>query len=125
VRKPLLAIALVVLTGCSAGPGYQAQTLPSGKIVKVLGVTQMSFAKGDSALILKYQTDLPIDDIAALAKEADEIWPSFRVDVEKAGLSNAVMSATSPPNGFIVKQSKSYTFVYTRDQGGNWSRGKK
>jgi len=35
--------------------------LPSGREVKVWGVTKMFFSKGDPALMLKYRTDLRLD----------------------------------------------------------------
>jgi len=45
--------------GCgSADTGYTVHRLPSGREVKVLGVTEMFFSKGDPALMLKYRTDL-------------------------------------------------------------------
>lgn len=124
--RHLLAVLLAtILAACKPEPGYYIETLPSGKQIKVLGVTKMFFAKGDPALILKYQTDLPLDDEPALTKEADEIWPSFRANVEKAGLSSGVISAATPPKGFIVTTSQSYNFVYVKSENGQWSRTRK
>jgi hypothetical protein len=125
MRKVLTALLLMVLVACTQGPAYRTQALPSGKSVKVLGMTKMFFRQGDPALILKYQTDLPIDDVPGLAKEADEIWPLFRINVEKAGLSSGAITATTPPEGHIVKRSKTYTFVYTKATDGQWSRKRK
>jgi len=48
--------------------------LPSGREVKVLGVTKMFFSKGDPALMLKYRTDLRLDDQEQLLKEVEEVW---------------------------------------------------
>jgi len=48
--------------------------LPSGREVKVLGVTEMFFSKGDPALMLKYRTDLRLDDQEQLLKEVEEVW---------------------------------------------------
>ena len=125
MRKLLIALTFVTLAACVQGPAYQIQQLPSGKPVKVLGMTKMFFSHGDPALILKYQTDLPIDDVPALTKEADEIWSSFRVNVESAGLSAGMISANTPPKGFILTTSKSYNFVYKKSADGQWSRAGK
>jgi hypothetical protein len=44
-------------------------------------------------LMLKYQTDLEISDVAALRKEIDEIWPVFIQDVERLKLKSGIISA--------------------------------
>lgn len=105
-----------------AGENFKIVTLPSGKHIKALGVVRLAFTKGSPALMFKYQTDLPIDDIPALEKESDEIWSSFRFDVEREGFTNGVISPTTEPKGFMVTTSKSYNFVYVRDANGQWSR---
>ena len=118
----LIALMTFVLVGSSSAENYKVITLPSGKQIKALGIVRLAFTKGTPALMFKYQTDLPIDDIPALEKESDEIWSGFRFDVEKEGFTNAVISPTDEPKGFIVTTSKSYNFVYVRDASGQWSR---
>lgn len=43
--------------------------------------------------MLKYQTDLKTSNAAELRKEVEEIWTTFRADVERAKLTNAIVSA--------------------------------
>ena len=95
-------------------------TLPSGKTVKVLGVGPIRFGSGEIGLTLAYQTDLKISDQETLSKEADEIWRSFRVDAERAGVKSAIISANEIPEGLIIKKSRTYNFVYQKNDRGEW-----
>ena len=72
--------------------------------------------------MLKYQTEISLDNKDALTKEVDEIWNVFRFDVEKAELTNGIVSANEKPIGFIVTTNKSFNFVYKRGPDGQWSR---
>src|SRR5207342_172685 len=102
---------LLLLVACGSNVNYQTNTesgkhvltldlgkpngagtisLPSGKQVKVLGIHTLVFAKDPPALMFSYQTDISIDNKSALQREADEIWPVLRLDVEHAGLTAAV-----------------------------------
>ena len=102
--------------------GAGTMSLPSGKQIKVLGIRKLAFAKGPPALMFSYQTDLSIEDKAALQREADEIWPVLRPDVEKAGLTAAVISANENPTGGVVKQNRGYNFVFEKSPDGRWSQ---
>lgn len=128
MKRPLLetafaiiAVALLVSCGPPATP-YKLVRLPSGKSVKVLSVGKVYFSKGEPALMLKYETDLPITDVAALEREADELWQSFQHDVENAHLKNAIISASSHPSGGFVSRSQSYNFVFQQSANGLWKR---
>src|SRR5437773_3798846 len=46
--------------------------IPSAKAGK------MDFPNGDSALVMEYETGIPIDNMMALRKEVDWIWETFR-----------------------------------------------
>ena len=122
MSRPTLALLLPValLCACSNGPAYRSVTLPSGRVVKVLGVGPIRFGSGEIGLSLTYQTDLKISDQDALRKEADEIWAAFRVDAEKAGVHSAIISANEIPEGMIIKKSRTYTFVYQKSDIGEW-----
>jgi len=112
------------ISACGQNTGNgQVHTLPSGRQIMVLGVGKMFFTKDNqTALMLKYQTHLSLDDKPALEKEADEIWSSFRINVEQAGLSTGIVSANEKPAGFIVTHSRGFNFVYTKSANGQWSR---
>jgi len=123
MRIAILGLILALLTACSAGPAYQAHTLPNGKEVKIIGITKMfSTNRKNKWLILNYQTDLPISDASALGKEADEIWVYFKNDAEQAGMTEALIKAHSPPTGTFIKKTNSYGFAYKKLPDGTWSR---
>jgi hypothetical protein len=110
------------LSTANAEATYRILTLPSGKPIKVLGVGELHFTAGEPALMLKYETDISMDDKAALENEAAEIWLSFRPDVEKANMKNAVLSANEHVGPGILTRSRGFNFVFSRGTDGNWSR---
>lgn len=122
MRLVSLSVALALLTACSVGPQYQIQTLPNGKQVKLIAVTRMASTNGNKWMVLKYQTDLPISDVNAISREIDQIWVYFKNDVERAGMKDAVIKASSAPTGTIVQESKAYNVAYKKGQDGTWSR---
>jgi hypothetical protein len=87
-----------------------------------MGMGRINFSQGAPALMLKYQTDLKITDKVALRSEADEIWPLFRNDVERANLNEAIISANEIPHGFLITSNKGYNFVYKKSADGTWQR---
>lgn len=114
-------IVLVCTAACtSTGPPVKEVKLPSGKLVKVLAVSRVYFSNDSPALILRYQTDLKITDSLALRKEVDEIWESFRADVERANLQNAMVSAQDKPQGWLIKKASQYNSVFKKQQDGSW-----
>ena len=124
MRPPTRLLAsvpfILFLVGCTAHPNYKTFNLPSGKAIRLIGMGQINFRQGAPALILQYQTDLKVADKAALRGEADEIWPVFKMDVERANLKSAIISANEIPQGFIIKRGNSYNFVYEKDTTGVW-----
>lgn len=125
MKNILIVFAIMFLAACSRDPIYQTETLPTGKSIKVIKVSKILFTEGSPALMLNYQTDLPIGDVSALTKEADEIWLSFQDNVEDAGFSIGAISASAPQKGLIIKTSKSHNFVYKKGSNGEWSRSDK
>jgi len=71
--------------------------------------------------MLTYQTDLAIDDAAALRQEVEEIWPVFRVNVEQAQVGGVIISAREAPTGVFIKKSRGHNFVVSRDEAGAWA----
>ena len=87
---------LFLLTGCVNDPEYKVYVLPSGKEIKIIGIKYGTFTDSDSLLILNYLTDIPIDNEKALRAEAEEIWPHFAVEVERANLTVGMLNAQTP-----------------------------
>ena len=62
---------ILILAGCGPSqPHVQVRRLPSGEPVNVLGVAKVNFAASGPALMLRYQTDLNMDDVDAVHAEA-------------------------------------------------------
>ena len=125
MMKKIIFVAFITLflISCSSQVKYTTQKLPSGKEIKILGIGKMYFPKDKTtALTLRYQTDISIDDVDLLRKEVEEIWPVFRIDAVKSGLSNAMIMATSPPfkKFLFFYTSRSYNFFVTKKANGTW-----
>jgi len=74
----------------------------------------------NKALMLKYETDKNLGDKQALAKEADDIWDLFRIDVERAGFNSAIISANGKQSGGPIQTNQSYNFVFEKDAQAQW-----
>jgi len=91
------------------------------KFIPTAKTGEMDFPNGDSALVMEYQTSIPIVNMAALRKEVDWIWDALRMDVENAKLKTGVIRAVHPDGGGgLVSQSKGYGFVFTKRDDGKW-----
>ena len=119
-----LGVTLLVLAGCGGAPQppVRVHTLPSGEQVKVLGVGKINFKASGPALMLKYQTDLSMDDTSALHAEAQRIWAEFQKDAERAQVQSAIVSANSVPTGGIVSHGRTYNTVYQRNGDHTWEK---
>jgi hypothetical protein len=112
-------LLLFAISGCSPPPTRSIE-LPSGKKIRVMALSEVTFPRDGPALILKYQTDLKVAEKKALRREVDEIWPLLKVDVEKRGLSNALISANEVPSGLIIRSASGYNFVFQKRADWNW-----
>jgi hypothetical protein len=117
-----LLLPMFLLAGCNgeSPTPLKVHRLPTGEEVKVLGVGKINFAGSGPALMLKYQTDLAMDDTSALHTEAQRIWAEFRKDAERAQVRNAIVSANSAPTGGIVRHARTYNFVFEKNADGSW-----
>jgi hypothetical protein len=146
LRSLSLGFVLLLMVGCTGGhsdstqapvpPPAQSSAQPSTKTqatvnqVKVTGVVKMHYSNDDPALVLNYETDIPIDDMDSLRKEVDTIWETFRKDVEKAQLKCGAIRATHYEGNGFLRQGKGYGFVFRKGDDGNWrllddNKGKK
>jgi hypothetical protein len=80
----------------------------------------MNFKNGDSALVLNYETDIPIENKGALRREVETIWETFRKDVEQAQVKSGVIRATHYEGNGFLRQGKGYGFVFTKGDDGKW-----
>jgi hypothetical protein len=118
---PSICILIGAILLIFSGQSSRLYTLPSGKQILITGVIPMHFASGPPSLVMNCETDIPIEDMPALRKEADEIWSIFREDVERAGMTMSAIRMThnDPGNGWI-KHGKGYGFVYEKRADGQW-----
>jgi hypothetical protein len=120
----LSVLSLFVLAGCSSN-NQQGKpfTLPSGRVIRVLGVAPLHYTNGNRpSLMFQYQTDLKISDTQELVKEADDIWSVLRFDAERDSFTSAIVSAREVPHGLLFKKSSGYNFVYEKRSDGLWHR---
>lgn len=112
---------IISLVGCSQGEPYSVQTLKNGKEVKIIGVTKALFAGGETALILAYETDLPLENVTALREEVLDIWPDFQVNVEKSGLNiGGIQARKTKKTSVFTSAAKNYGFIFTKTSSGEW-----
>jgi hypothetical protein len=116
-------LPILVLAGCrgTPQPPIKLHTLPSGEQVKVLGIRKITSSASGPALMLRYQTDMNMDDANAVHAEAERIWADFRKDAEQAHVQSAIISANSPPSGGgVITHTRAYNFVFERRGTGDW-----
>lgn len=124
-KKAIASLVLALTAGlflssCTPPPpSYSERKLSSGRVVKSVSIGKIAFSGGDSALMLKYYTDVDMSDSAALQLEAEDIWKDFQPEVDKAGLKGAILSANSMPHGFI-SQTSMFNFVFEKQPTGQW-----
>lgn len=117
-----LALALVAL-GCGRSEApHQDLQLPTGRTVKVLSVGKAYFSKDTPAMTLKYETTLPITNVDALGAEVDEIWMVVQPEANRANVTNAVITASTPPKGTFITTGSNYNFVFQKGEDGTWRR---
>ncbi|MBI2437393.1 MAG: hypothetical protein HYV36_01065 [Lentisphaerae bacterium] len=118
----IIALTLLALLLCSCGKvqtSYKVVMLPTGKEVKVAGMGRINFTKDEPALMLKYYTDLEINNATSIETEVLEIWEGFRKDVEAAKLTSGIVSANDMPKGMIHKGTMR-NYVFKRKPDGKW-----
>jgi len=125
MRNYLCASAfLVALTvcACTTQPQYKILPAHSGRLIKIMQVSPMTFAQGEKALMLSYQTDYSIDDKQNLFREVADVWSSFRDDVERAGYSSAIISANEASKSGVLgfSNSRGFNFAFEKEPSGTW-----
>lgn len=96
-------------------------TLKSGDKIELISIQTQAFEEGPAALVMQYETEIKIDEIERLRKQADEVWSVFVEDVEAEGLSAAALRPTNS-SGKVNDQIQrdSFGFVYIRQADGSW-----
>ena len=121
------AVLFVVVLGCTGSnprsdqkQSQNSQPPSSGKKIQVKGIGKLNFPNGDTALVMDYETEIPIDDMESLRKEVDAIWARFQKDVEKAGVKSGVIRATHYEGDGFFRRGKGFGFVFEKAPDGKW-----
>jgi len=80
----------------------------------------MDFPKGDSTLVLNYETEIAIENKNELRAEVDEIWSVFKLDVEAANLRSGAIRAVHNETSGIISRGNGYGFAFEQGADGNW-----
>jgi hypothetical protein len=130
IKFACLLFALILSLNCGGNIPHAESTptvqhhqflkLNSGKQIRVNRMGKKDFPYGQSSVyVLEYETDVGIYDIDVLRKEADEIWETIQIEVEKLQLSQAVIHVTNYKSQG-EERCKSYGFGYLKLENGEW-----
>jgi len=121
-----LATILVTTSPTQAAPPILLENttlkLPCGHSIKVLSISKVEFSKGVTALMVRYQTPLSVDESKALSQEVDEIFKLAVKDVERAGCNEAIISSNEVPKGVFISSNRMLNFLYEKGSDGKWTR---
>ena len=90
--------------------------------VKVNGIFRVTFPNGSTALVMNYETNIPIEKMQALEVEVAGVWQIFQNQAEEAGISSAVIRAAHYEGTGAVREGNGYGFLFERDSAGQWQR---
>jgi hypothetical protein len=95
-------------------------TLPSGIRIKITNISPFNFPETGPALVMYYETNIPIENLNEVRKEVDEIWQIFREDAEAAKVKTAAIRAVHNETEGFIKNGKGYGFVFLKRDDGTW-----
>jgi hypothetical protein len=100
----------------------QVLKLPNGHTVKILSVSKVEYSKGVMAVMVRYQTNLSIDERAALQQEVDDFWKIAVKDVEHFGFNEAIVSSNEVHKTMFLTSSRTLNFIFEKGPDGKWTR---
>ncbi len=127
-KLSIIIICILICFGCSKSENRnlsenqtsQKTKLPSGKEIKINSINGMNFQNGESALVLNYETDISIENIEELKKEAEDVWKIFRYDVEKEKTTFGIIRASHYEGSGSYRKGKGYGFIFKMREDENW-----
>lgn len=94
--------------------------LGAGRSVRLLALARTG-PESDPAVLLRYETDLPMHQAAATLAEAKQVWERLRSQIGSEGARAAVLQATGSVEGWVFPFASSRKFAWTRRDGGEWA----
>ena len=124
MTQRIVLCLLLLLSACKAdAPPRTSKVveLPSGKSVRVYSIQRITF--GDNShppsLLLRYETQHPVQDSSELRDEVREVWELLRPMADKAGDAYAMVKANEPIRG-VVAQTQGFTYGFIKAEDGKW-----
>lgn len=118
ISQIALSIFLALFAGCTNKVRTETVTLPSGEEVRIRQTLPIVVGDGTRVLMMTYITDLDIEDVDSVQREADRIWPWYRSIVEERGYEvGGIQAASIAKEGFMHNETKNYTFIYEKKTG--------
>ena len=96
--------------------------LPGGHTVKILSISRVEYSKGVMALMVRYQTNLSLDERTALIEEVDDFWKVAVKDVDHTGFKEAILSSNEIHKGIFLTSSRILNFIFEKGPDGKWTR---
>jgi len=107
----------------SQAPGFDLDSLlvplESGRSVRLLALAQGGLPN-DPAVVLRYETTLPLENAAAVRTEAGEVWEKLRSQIETEGAHGAVLQPTGSVEGWVFPFASSRKFAWKKNEAGEW-----
>ncbi len=118
-RRYLGPAALALLLAC--GGGEVVKTLPSGHAFRILRGGQVQFSDGSKAAMIVFESERRPDDQKGIRADAEELWDAYRPDIEKTGLTTAILQANQPRHVLLLQKGGVITgFTWERQADGSW-----
>ena len=120
MRNRLAPASLALLLACGGGESV-VRTLPSGHRFRILRGGQVQFSDGSKAAMLVFETERRPDDQAGIRAEAAELWDAYRPDIEKTGLTTAIIQANQPRHILLLQKGGVIAgYTWARQPDGRW-----
>jgi hypothetical protein len=126
MRHSLPLTLTLLVSGCrDTTPKFELRSLPSGRVIKMIGIEMHTYSEDTPVLVLKYQSDLLPGNERLIDREIDEVWDSFRIETERAKLNDAAIEVFTRPEGsWFASKSTSYTYWFKRLPNGEWGHAR-
>jgi hypothetical protein len=130
MKISLLSLCFIfVFTSCSIKGTNElpnnVHKLRSGRLIKVVKIVVMQYHQSEPIMMLKYETNIDLNDVSHLHEEVMDIWSEFKTKADEKKVNDVIISAYSVSKGSIVQISKCYNFTFRKIAGKQWMEIKK
>ena len=115
-------LLLLLLAACAHGPRRPRVTLDSGESIELLAVHRLALADGRTTLAVHYRTQLPLEDRAAVERQAAAVRATFAQEIDRVQASRVVMHAHSMHRRWFRTVDRSISVPFEKDETGAWRR---